>query len=151
MKKALLGLAAAGILGILWAEGLPQWIGIQWMGAEALRTIPSTEIRHFYTPTTFTDIAGSVTIVAQAFPERSMSLPETILYVKTDNGAAKVDLGPSWFISSRGFKFTSGKSIRVHGVWMPSKSGLFLCATEVQTDGRTLRLRTPDGTPLWER
>ncbi len=150
MKSALLTGIFLGIFTILWAEGFPQWVGIQWMGAEAFQKIPSSDDRHFSASTTFANIGGSVTIVAEVFPGPSAGPSETILYLKTGNGAVKVNAGPSWFISSRGFKFAAGDNVRVRGAWMPSKSGTFLSATEVRQDGRILRLRAPDGTPLWK-
>jgi hypothetical protein len=60
-----------------------------------------------------------------------------------------VILGPSSFISSRGFLFSKGDEVEVTGSRVKTRRGDSLIAREVIKAGKILTLRDKTGVPEW--
>ncbi len=73
----------------------------------------------------------------------------THLTVKTAEGDIQVMLGPTRFITDKGFTFTKGDQIQVTGSKVAMGGSNYLMAREVVKDGKTLTLRDKDGRPEW--
>jgi hypothetical protein len=67
--------------------------------------------------------------------------------LKSDSGLFQVDLGPSSFMESKGFKFAKGDQIEVTGSKLQDKNAII--AREVKEGDKVLTLRNAQGTPEW--
>jgi DNA/RNA endonuclease YhcR with UshA esterase domain len=102
--------------------------------------------RMIYDPATETNIKGSVEDVTQGTRGRMMG---THLTVKTGDATREVILGPSAFISRKGFSFAKGDSIEITGSKTTMGGRDYVIAREVVKDGKTLTLRDKNGRPQW--
>lgn len=71
------------------------------------------------------------------------------LLLKTAKGKLAVHLGPTWFVDSQRTKFAPHDVVEVAGSRVTFDGKAALIATEIRKGNERLRLRTPDGTPLW--
>lgn len=68
------------------------------------------------------------------------------LELETSQGTVTIFAGPRWFLQEEGWTVKKGDRIRVEGWWEDEQS---VVAREIRSGERTLRLRGPDGEPLW--
>lgn len=73
----------------------------------------------------------------------------THLLLKTETETLEVHLGPSSFVSGKGFSFAKGDSVQVLGSKVTVGGNPAVLAREVTKDGKTLTLRDKTGRPLW--
>ena len=73
----------------------------------------------------------------------------THLLLKTETEMIEIHVGPSNFVSSKGFTFAKGDSIQVLGSKVTIDGKEALIAREVTKDSKTLTLRDKTGRPLW--
>ena len=99
-----------------------------------------------YDPATETHLKGTIEAVTQMTRGQMMG---THLTLKTGEGNLEVMLGPSKFITSKGFSFAKGDSIEVTGSKVTMGGTEHIIAREVVKDGKTLTLRDKTGTPEW--
>lgn len=71
------------------------------------------------------------------------------LELKSESGMFAVDLGPSWFMESKGFKFAKGDQVEVTGSKLQDRDAII--AREVKKDDKVLTLRNAQGIPEWSR
>jgi hypothetical protein len=72
------------------------------------------------------------------------------LNLKTATGTiVKVQLGPAVFIGMNNFSFLADDLILVQGAYVSHDGDVALWARQVSKEGKTLALRSPDGTPRW--
>ena len=72
------------------------------------------------------------------------------LNLKTATGTSvKVHLGPAVFIGMNNFSFLTDDLILVQGAYVSHDGDVALWARQVSKEGKTLALRSPDGTPRW--
>ncbi len=72
------------------------------------------------------------------------------LNLKTATGTiVKVHLGPAVFIGMNNFFFVTDELILVRGAYVSHDGEVALWARQVSKGGKTLALRSPDGTPRW--
>ena len=72
------------------------------------------------------------------------------LNLKTATGTiVKVHLGPAVFIGMNNFSFFADDLILVRGAYVSHDGEVALWARQVSKEGKTLTLRSPDGTPRW--
>jgi hypothetical protein len=72
------------------------------------------------------------------------------LNLKTATGTiVKVHLGPAMFIGMNNFSFLADDLILVTGAYVSHDGELAVWARQVSKGGKTLALRSPDGTPRW--
>ncbi len=99
-----------------------------------------------YDPATETTLRGTVQQVTN--PSRGR-MSGTHLFVKTENATVEVALGPSSFVTGKGFSFAKGDSVEVTGSKVTVSGKEYVIAREVVKDGKTLTLRSKDGIPEW--
>ena len=99
-----------------------------------------------YDPATETTLKGTIEAVTQGARGQMMG---THLTVKADNETRKIVLGPSKFISGKGFSFAKGDSVEVTGSKVTMGGTEYVIAREIVKDGKTLQLRDKNGTPEW--
>ncbi|MBZ5602976.1 MAG: hypothetical protein LAO79_11775 [Acidobacteriia bacterium] len=97
------------------------------------------------TETTFT---GTVQEVLQP---QSGRMTGTHLIVKTASGTLEVHLGPTSFVTGKGFNFAKDDSVQVVGSKVKVDGKDVVIAREVTREGKTLTLRDKAGRPLWAR
>jgi hypothetical protein len=73
----------------------------------------------------------------------------THLTVKTAEGDVQVMLGPTRFITDKGFSFAKGDQVEVTGSKVNMGGSDYFMAREVVKDGKTLTLRDKGGRPEW--
>ena len=99
-----------------------------------------------YDPATETTLKGTVDAVNQQARSQMMG---THLTVKAGDETRDVMLGPSNFITSKGFAFAKGDSVEVTGSKITMGGADYIIAREIVKDGKTLTLRDKTGTPQW--
>jgi len=99
-----------------------------------------------YEVSTEATITGTVEDVLQPQQGRMMG---THLVVKTATETIEVHVGPSNFVSGKGFTFAKGDSVQVVGSKVTIEGKEALIAREVTRGGKTLTLRDKTGRPLW--
>jgi hypothetical protein len=89
-------------------------------------------------------IAG---VVSVAGPDGTVGVH---LNLKTGTGViVKVQLGPAMFIGMNNFSFLMDDQVLITGSFVSHGGDMALWAREVYKGGKTLTLRSPDGTPRW--
>lgn len=114
--------------------------------AAAQSPTPQNMMR-MYDPATETNVKASVEEVKQIQHGRGMT--GTHLMVKTGDETKEVMLGPSNFVTSKGFTFAKGDSIELTGSKVTMGGADYIVAREVVKDGKTLTLRDKNGVPEW--
>jgi len=107
---------------------------------------PPANQGRLYDPATETTVKGTVDHVTQPSQGR---MSGTHLFVKTDAAIAEVALGPTAFVSGKGFSFEKGDSVEVTGSKVTQSGKEYVIAREVVKGGKTLTLRDKNGIPEW--
>lgn len=110
------------------------------------QTLTAGKAGRMYDPATETNLKGSVEAVTQNARGQMMG---THFTVKVGEVTHDVMLGPSSFISSKGFSFAKGDSIEVTGSRVMMGGTEYVIAREIVKDGKALTLRDKSGTPQW--
>jgi hypothetical protein len=89
-------------------------------------------------------VAGVVSVIA---PDGTVGVH---LNLKTGTGViVKVHLGPAMFIGMNNFSFFAEDQVLVTGSLVSHGGEMALWARQINKEGKTLTLRSPDGTPRW--
>jgi hypothetical protein len=101
-----------------------------------------------YDPSVEGSYAGVITsVISIAGPDGNVGVH---LNLKTATGTiVKVQLGPAVFIGMNNFSFLADDLILVQGAYVSHDGDVALWARQVSKEGKTLELRSPDGTPRW--
>ena len=101
-----------------------------------------------YDPSAEVSSGGVITgVISVTGPDGTVGVH---LNVKTGTGViVKVHLGPAMFIGMNNFSFLMDEQVLVTGSFVSHGGDRALWAREVHKDGKTLTLRSPDGTPRW--
>ncbi len=117
------------------------------LGASVAQAQPGPGMRQrMYDPSKETTIKGTVDKVTQG--TRGMWMG-THLMVKTADATMEVMLGPSSFISGKGFSFAKGDEVEITGSKVTISGKESVIAREVVKGGKTLTLRDKTGRPEW--
>ncbi len=101
-----------------------------------------------YDPKTEATMKGTVAEVQQHTGMRG-GRTGTHLILKTDEGNVDVHIGPSDYISQKGFSFAKGDAVEVVGSKVTMAGMEVVLAREITKDGKTLILRNARGIPEW--
>lgn len=94
-------------------------------------------------------IKGTVESVGTFEPHRGVR-EGLRLRVKTDSGRfITVHAGPQWYAQQQGFALKSGDQVTITGSRIKHHMRTVLMASEIQSDGKTLQLRSKTGEPMW--
>lgn len=74
---------------------------------------------------------------------------EMHVVLKTGEETIEVMLGPSTFVTSKGFSFAKGDSLEVTGSKIAMNGINYIIARAVVKDGKPLTLRDKTGKPQW--
>ena len=86
-------------------------------------------------------------VVSVAGPDGNVGVHVNL---KTATGTiVKVHLGPAMFIGMSNFSFFADDQILVRGAYVSHDGEVAIWARQVEKGGKTLDLRTADGTPRW--
>jgi hypothetical protein len=101
-----------------------------------------------YDPSVEGSYGGVVTsVISVTGPDGNVGVH---LNLKTATGTiVKVELGPAVFIGMNNFSFLADDLILVQGAYVSHDGDVALWARQVSKEGKTLALRSPDGTPRW--
>jgi len=104
-----------------------------------------------YNPNAVETIHGTVTKVTTHRME-GKSVEDVALTIKADNGKmVRVFVGPRAYVDRQNIIFHVGDPVTITGSLTKVGHHDVLVASQIQTPNRTLDLRTPEGTPLWNR
>ncbi|WP_447978580.1 hypothetical protein [Candidatus Nitrospira bockiana] len=110
-----------------------------------------TESERLYDPDAAETIRGVVEAVETVRLEDGAPFMQVRL--RTEDEAVRVHLAPEWFMQEQinRLEIDVGRELEVRGSKHVVKGEPVFVAAEVQNDGRDqrLRLRHPDGTPVW--
>jgi hypothetical protein len=101
-----------------------------------------------YDTKTVGTISGVVEKVDMIMPMRGMSYGVHLL-VKTEKGVFDVHLGPGWYIENQDVKIMPGDKVEVTGSKVTFGNRPAIIAAEVRKGDELLRLRDPNGVPVW--
>jgi hypothetical protein len=101
-----------------------------------------------YDPSTVESLTGAIVSISEQPSPRGMA-PGIHAMVKTDKETISVHLGPSWFVNNQDIKLQKGDTVEVRGSRITYEGKPAVIAAEVKKGGATLKLREPDGTPMW--
>ena len=100
-----------------------------------------------YDANTETTFKGTVANVTQG--GSGMMMMGTHLTIETPDGSREVMLGPTNFISGKGFTFAKGDEVEITASKVNMGGTDYLIAREVVKGGKTLTLRDKAGMPEW--
>lgn len=114
----------------------------------ALSAQPPVKAPGVYDPSAEVTVGGVVTTV---LPTNG---PDGVVGVHLDLAIARgssvmVHLGPAVFIGMNDGSFFAGDQVLVTGAFVAHDGQVALWAREISTHGKTLTLRSADGTPRW--
>jgi hypothetical protein len=101
-----------------------------------------------YDAKTVVTISGVVERIEKITPMRGMS-HGVHLVLKTETGVFDVHLGPGWYIENQDVKIMPGDKVEVTGSKITFRSKPAIIAAEVRKGDEVLRLRDPNGIPVW--
>ena len=102
-----------------------------------------------YDPKSEVTMSGTVDRVTQESGQRDWH--GTHLFLKTDTGTIEVHVGPTDYISSQQFSFSTGDVVEVTGSKIKMQEQEALIAREIKKAGKTLVLRNAQGIPNWSK
>lgn len=127
-------------------------VGISLLVAGALAASAAAQSRAVstsrYDPATEVTYGGVVTaVIAVTSPDGTVGVH---LNLKTGTGVVvKVHLGPAMFIGMNNFAFFAEDQVLVAGSLVSHDGETAVWARQITKAGKTLALRSPDGTPRW--
>jgi len=101
-----------------------------------------------YNPATEASYAGVITgVVSVAAPDGTVGVH---INLKTATGTlVKIEVGPAVFIGMNNFSFLADDLILVRGAYVSHDGDVAVWARQVSKGGKTLQLRSDDGSPRW--
>jgi hypothetical protein len=126
------------------ADGQPLWAG-----ATSASWLSFTEVWDAENKET---VRGQVVAVDEMWPDRKeLGIgPGVSLRLKLETGGRKVvELGPKWFVTPALPGLKAGQQVTVTGPAVEWDLRRVLVASEVEVNGKKLRLRTEEGLPTW--
>lgn len=131
------------VLGVI----ILSWAGASW-GQTGLREAGGGGPANPYDPQTVTTVSGVV--VSLTPPQAEAGLPYlAYLTLRTETEKIKVFLGPSLYIDKLPVKINVLDRIQVTGSRITWEGQPVIMAAEIKKAGQILKLREPNGTPVW--
>ena len=142
-RRVWLPLMAAVLLGIPSAEAQSR---MRWSGSGGWAA-NADHVRAF-NPGSLVSVPGMVDRVETFRPRRGAD-PGVRILLRIANEIRPVILGPRWFVEKQDIRIEPGDEVTVTGSAVLFNDESLILATSVSSGGNVLRLREPDGTPLW--
>ena len=111
---------------------------------------PNSKYNKNFDPGKVSTYEGTIQSVGTFYPEKDAA-PGTRLKVRTNEGRnITIYAGPQTFAKQKDFRFKSGSNISVTGSRTNVKGKSVIMASEIRTEGKTLKLRDNQGIPQWD-
>jgi hypothetical protein len=118
---------------------------ILWVGSAVVMEAQSRSFT--YDPAAETTVTGTIRHVV------TFRAPDGVVGVHFDlqgpTGLINVHVAPAMFIGMNNFSFLADEQVEIAGVSVFQDGNKSFIARSITTEGRTLTLRAPDGTPAW--
>jgi len=101
-----------------------------------------------YDPATEATVTGTIETV-QSMPAPARGPGGMHLMLRAEAGVLEVDLGPTAFITGKGFDFAKGDSVTVIGSKLTRDGQDAVIARQVTKGDKVLTLRDAQGIPMW--
>jgi len=101
-----------------------------------------------YDPATEATVTGTIETV-QSMPAPAGGPGGMHLMLRAEAGVLAVDLGPTAFITGKGFDFAKGDSVTVIGSKLTRDGQDTVIARQVTKGDKVLTLRNAQGIPMW--
>ena len=108
----------------------------------------SGNVGPFYNSATETTVAGTVEEVKTVSPHGG-GMGGLHLVLNTSTGPVEVQVGPTWYVSSRNVTFAKEDAVTLVGSKVTMSGREVLVAREITKGQQTLTLRTANGAPVW--
>ena len=102
-----------------------------------------------YDRDTVITVSGKVTSISTG-ESISGSAYSVEMDIDTGSSVLTVRLGPAWFIEEQDFDIDKNDKVTVTGSKVKIDGDVFVVAATVEKNGKVLKLRESDGTPLWK-
>jgi hypothetical protein len=102
-----------------------------------------------YDPQTVETITGKVTAVDRLAPAKSPGYGWRRVTLQTEREEIPVILGPVWYLEQQKFTLNPGDALEVQGSRVTIEERPCLIAAELKKGKKTLKLRDPEGLPVW--
>jgi sporulation protein YlmC with PRC-barrel domain len=111
---------------------------------------PESTYNANFNPATMTTLEGTIRNVGSFRPQQNAALGLRLKVKPADGKSVIVYAGPRIFAVRQGMEFKPGDAITVNGSKTQVNGKSVIMASELTTAGQTLRLRDPQGKPLWK-
>lgn len=102
-----------------------------------------------FDPVTVRTLSGEVIRVVREVPAPGMA-EGVVMTLRSRDETLTVHLGPLWFLERQdALMLLPGDTLEVRGSLVSTVNGRFMVASELTRKGRVLRLRDPQGLPVW--
>jgi len=117
-------------------------------GAEGPPARPGARFMRLFDPKTVVTVDGEVTRVERV-EHKMMNMTAVELTLKAAAVTYTVHLGPAWFIENQELQLEVGDRVTLTGSKVTVRGEPTLITVDVKRGDETLKLREPDGTPVW--
>lgn len=101
-----------------------------------------------FNPKTVVGLNGTiVNVVKTSFDNRRHSGIHFML--QTADEIIEVHVGPDFYLEEQGVRFIVNDQVFVKGSRVEMSGGPIIIAMEITKEGKLIRLRTPEGKPMW--
>ena len=109
---------------------------------------PGADYLVLFNPAHVATVEGTIVRIYQV-PSAKVRLTSVHALVRTKQGDVNVNLGPSWFLDNQELRLTMDDRIAVTGSRVKHNGVESIIAMEVRRGDEALKLRAPDGMPVW--
>ncbi|MDP2273238.1 MAG: hypothetical protein Q8N23_13155 [Archangium sp.] len=109
---------------------------------------PGAEYLVLFNPAHVASVEGTIVRIYQV-PSAKVWLTSVHAMVRTKQGDVSVNLGPSWFLDNQELHLAMDDRVAVTGSRVKHNGVESLIAIEVRRGDASLKLRAPDGMPVW--
>ncbi len=103
----------------------------------------------FFDAKTVAKFEGEVIAITKSPGMGPMGFMGVHASLKTADGVLDVHLGPDWFVENQELKLAAKDKISVTGSKVTMQGKPTVIATEITRGDESLKLREPDGLPVW--
>ncbi len=109
---------------------------------------PGAEYLVLFNAAHVASVEGTIVRIYQV-PSSKVWLTSVHALVRTKQGDVSINLGPSWFLDNQELHLAMDDRVAVTGSRVKNNGVESLIAIEVRRGDETLKLRAPDGMPVW--
>ena len=122
---------------------------ISFMYSDSLAQRGRNRYKRIYNPATVETVSGTVTEVDVIDFDPGTCYGGTHFKLNTGKETIIVHAGPTWFLNDNNFTILVNDNMEVKGSRVTYNGEQVIIAAYIKSGGKTLTLRSDDGTPLW--